>query len=139
MTKVPMRNHAILSVCLIICNAILLSGNQGTLAELYRTGKVRLVPELIIDANSLPKDVLFVGLTAVSSDSKGNVYVLDFSDNNIKKFISAGKFVKVIGRKGQGPGEFNMPVEMTVAGDRKNFMTCRISPRIAASVSSALT
>jgi len=29
-----------------------------------------------------------------------------------------GKFLKLIGRKGQGPGEFNMPIDIVFAKDR---------------------
>jgi hypothetical protein len=91
---------------------------QGPLAELYKTGKVRLVAELTLDEKNLPKDVLFVGPTGVVSDAEENIYVLDFSDDNIKKFDASGKFLGVLGRKGQGPGEFNMPMNMAMAKDR---------------------
>ena len=114
----PIRRYMMIMLCLILCSSFPLQGDQGTLAELYRSGKVRLVSELVIDEKSLPKDVLFVGLTSISSDSAGNIYALDMSDNNIKKFDSAGRFIKVIGRNGQGPGEFDMPYKMGVAGDR---------------------
>jgi hypothetical protein len=41
-----------------------------------------------------------------SSTFTGEVYVYD----------SAGKFLKAIGRRGQGPGEFSRPVNLSVAG-----------------------
>jgi hypothetical protein len=94
------------------------STGQKTLAELYKTGKVRFLEELALDEESMPKDVLFAGPVAIALDPAGNVYVLDFSDNNIKCFDPAGKFVRLIGRKGQGPGEFNMPAEIVSAGNR---------------------
>ncbi len=94
------------------------SDEHKPLAQLYKTGKVRFVQELALDEKTMPKDVLFVGPSGVQCDTAGNVYVLDFSDNNIKVLDAAGKFLRVIGRKGQGPGEFNMPTGLAVTGDR---------------------
>ena len=63
----------------------------------------------MLDEKTMPKDVLFAGPGALDCDAAGNVYVMDFSDNNIKQFDASGKFMKLIGRKGQGPGEFSIP------------------------------
>ncbi|MFC1563401.1 NHL repeat-containing protein [candidate division KSB1 bacterium] len=43
----------------------------------------------------------------VIKDGEGNIYVLDSGNNRIQKYDNAGKFVKTIGSKGQGPGEFD--------------------------------
>jgi hypothetical protein len=94
------------------------SDEHKPLAELYKAGRVRFVQEMVLDDKSMPKDVFFAGPAAITLDPAGNVYVLDFSDNNIKCFDPAGKFLRLIGRKGQGPGEFNMPVAMAFANDR---------------------
>jgi len=94
------------------------SAGPKTLAELYKTGKVRFVQELVLDEKTMPKAVLFAGPGALDCDAAGNVYVMDFSDNNIKVFGASGKFLKLIGRKGQGPGEFNMPIDIVFAKDR---------------------
>lgn len=105
-----------------------------SLGDAYRSGKIRLVQEMVIDESSLPRDVLFVGISDIAFDPTGNIYILDFQDNNIKKFDSAGKFLQVIGRKGQGPGEFNMPVSVDFARDRivvwdmGNMRICTLTP-----------
>jgi hypothetical protein len=39
-------------------------------------------------------------------DAQGNVYVMDMGDVNIKVYDSQGRFLRTIGRQGQGPGEF---------------------------------
>jgi hypothetical protein len=39
-------------------------------------------------------------------DDHGNIYVMDLRDGHIKVYDDGGKFVRTIGRQGQGPGEF---------------------------------
>jgi hypothetical protein len=104
---------SLLTVSVPICPA-----DQGSLADIYRTGKVRFVPEMVIDGQSLPEGVLFVGPVDIALDPSGHVFILDFQDQNIKTFDASGRFLKVIGRKGQGPGEFNMPLSFAFAKDR---------------------
>lgn len=92
--------------------------SEKSLAEIYKSGKVRIIQEMKIDESSMPKDTYFEGYLRVASDDKGYVYVCDYKANNIKKFDSLGKFVKTIGRQGQGPGEFGMPYVVAVTADR---------------------
>jgi len=47
-----------------------------------------------------------VGLT-VAEDARGNVYGLDFREQQIRTFDSKGQFRRSIGRRGEGPGEFD--------------------------------
>ena len=42
-------------------------------------------------------------------DSKGNIFVLVAREFEIRKFNSDGKFLVSVGKKGQGPGEFEQP------------------------------
>lgn len=39
-------------------------------------------------------------------DDQGNVYVMDIGDVSIKAYNNRGRFIRTIGRPGQGPGEF---------------------------------
>jgi len=92
--------------------------SEKSLAEIYKSGTVRIVQEMRIDESSMPKDTYFEGYLRVACDDKGCVYVCDYKANNIKKFDSLGKYVKTIGRQGQGPGEFATPYEIAVTADR---------------------
>jgi hypothetical protein len=112
------RKPAIFLFLSILALVLTSQPHQKSLASIYQEGKIRLVPEMVLDSASLPKDVLFVGPVDVATDHSGHIFVLDFSDNNIKKFDDSGKFIKAIGRKGQGPGEFNMPLSFALAKDR---------------------
>ncbi len=88
------------------------------LGEMYKSGSIRFVPELTIDDTSMPEDTFFEGVLSIVSDNDGNIYICDYKANNIKKFNASGKHLKTIGRKGQGPGEFNMPFEISVTNDK---------------------
>lgn len=92
--------------------------SEKTLAELYRTGKIRLIPELTIDDKSFPEDVFFESPVDICFDDKSNLYVCDYKANNIKVLDPSGKFTKTIGRQGQGPGEFEMPFQVAISKDQ---------------------
>lgn len=89
-----------------------------TLKEIYASGTVAFIAELTIDESTLPEDEFFEAIVDIGSDKAGNIYLCDIQACNIKKFSADGKFLKIIGRKGQGPGEFNMPWRMAVTGNR---------------------
>ncbi len=64
-----------------------------------------LEEELVIGG----KETAFSQSVLLAVDAKHNVYVLDGQESMVRVFDSQGKFVRQFGRKGQGPGEFNMP------------------------------
>jgi|Deesub1362B_J571_1020462.scaffolds.fasta_scaffold00181_50 sugar lactone lactonase YvrE len=47
-------------------------------------------------------------------DSAGNIYIVDSGNERIQKFDKNGKYIKTIGRKGQGPGEFDSPTSIFI-------------------------
>lgn len=91
---------------------------QKSLAEIYKTGKVRFVPEITIDDTRLPEDVYFLGYGDIGVDEQGNVYAADSRARHVKRFDAAGNFLKLIGREGQGPGEFSSPSNLACSDDR---------------------
>ncbi|MFQ5722386.1 MAG: 6-bladed beta-propeller [Candidatus Aminicenantales bacterium] len=109
-------------------------GGKNFPADIYKGGHVRFVPEIILDDNSMPEDIFFNSPVSVTSDNKGNIYICDYRANDIKKFDTSGRFIKVIGREGQGPGEFSWPFEAVFAKDRlivwdmRNRRLCALTP-----------
>ncbi len=104
-------------VTVIIC----ISAGQGSsksLLDVYSSGKASLTPEAVINYESLPEGVFFESVDDIAIDKKGSLFVVDHEASNIKKFTQSGEFLKTIGTKGQGPGEFNWPLCITVSGDR---------------------
>ena len=53
--------------------------------------------------------------TGLARDAKsGLLYVSDTSAHSIKVFDASGTLVRVIGRRGEGPGEFNFPTHLAL-------------------------
>jgi DNA-binding beta-propeller fold protein YncE len=60
---------------------------------------------------------------------RGRIYVADTRAHDIKVFADDGKLLEVIGRRGEGDGEFNAPTYLTFASD-KLYVTDTLNSRI---------
>jgi hypothetical protein len=60
---------------------------------------------------------LLSGVRALAFDAHERLYVLDSKNFRVLVFDSAGKFVRQVGKKGDGPGELMLPTGMTVMTD----------------------
>ena len=58
----------------------------------------------------------------IVQDSAGNLYILDSGNCRIQKLDPEGKFIKTIGRKGQGPGEFQAASSMDIDEQNNLFV-----------------
>lgn len=68
---------------------------------------VDMVNELIIGGDaSKPVEYSFDKPRDIDVDNSSNIYVADEGSMSIKVFNQTGKFIKTIGRRGRGPGEF---------------------------------
>lgn len=56
----------------------------------------------------------FGAVNDVAFDARGNLYVLDATGFHIIVFDPAGKYLRTIGRQGDGPGEFGMPMALAI-------------------------
>jgi len=57
---------------------------------------------------------IFQQITDVKTDDEGNIYVCDVRGARIQKYDENGVYLQTIGKKGQGPGEFEMPFDLFV-------------------------
>ena len=64
--------------------------------------------------NENDDNYLFYIILDIDVDVEGNIYVVDSHNFRIQEFNKNGKFVQTIGRKGEGPGEFTYPIQITV-------------------------
>ena len=116
-----MRNFRYWLIILCPITALFIHGqpdNNMSLAEIYKNGTVRFIPEVTIDDSSMPEGIFFESVVRVVCDDDGDVYACDYRAHNIKKFDSSGKYIQTIGREGQGPGEFKNPYRIAVTNDR---------------------
>lgn len=65
-----------------------------------------------------PGGVYFAQAQRLSSDLQGRIYVSDIKAGQIFIFGPAGDFLGKFGRRGQGPGEFNIPGRVLLKGDQ---------------------
>ncbi len=74
------------------------------------------VPSAIIGGDAGDSGVELAGLGRVVIDRYLRIYVLDSAEARVLVFDSVGRQLFVLGRKGDGPGEFRNPWAMTLEG-----------------------
>jgi len=76
--------------------------------------KVQFVEDLSIGKYQGEDYLMFVRYLNIAVDSELNLYILDRGNHRILKFDREGNFLWQTGRKGQGPGEFQYPGDITL-------------------------
>jgi hypothetical protein len=56
-------------------------------------------------------------VTAVAVDARGRIYVADRIGSTVKVYAPDGRFLRTLGREGDGPGEYRGPVDIRFRGD----------------------
>jgi hypothetical protein len=120
---------AVLFIVLIMTISFRVKKNawKGTIEEEYGVTVVKnpkkpihddavfsLKEDLALGEKERNEEHMFYLLTDMDADSSGNIYILDSEDVNIKVYDPKGRFLKVISRKGQGPGQLSNPVDIYV-------------------------
>jgi len=79
--------------------------------EYPRDGRfiAKLTAEMSCGEEAKPEMAMLNKPLDLKVDDQGRVYVMDWGDVHIKVYDSQGRFLRTIGRKGQGPGEFDTP------------------------------
>jgi len=54
------------------------------------------------------ENYMFSQIRDIAVDKNENIYVADFKETHVKVFDKDGKYLRVFGKKGQGPGEIGM-------------------------------
>ena len=60
------------------------------------------------------ENYIFYRVWDIQADARGNIFVLDSGAHRIQKYDRNGKYLRSIGRQGQGPGEFERPIMLAM-------------------------
>ncbi len=90
-------------------------------APLFGDLKLDLQEELKI-GRADDNNYLFYRLRGLDVDVEGNIYVADMGNFRVQKFDKTGKYLLTFGRKGQGPGEFDLPTTVHIEEKTGNVL-----------------
>jgi hypothetical protein len=85
------------------------------------SASLRLIPDLRIGELEGPEAYTFGSVDAIAPAPDGGVYVWDQRSHVLRRFGAAGNFVRRIGRRGGGPGEYEKIGTLSVVAGRLVF------------------
>lgn len=83
-----------------------------------RSRRIQLERDLVLGGDPGNPDATFFRPRDVAVDAQGRIYVLDQGNYRVQVFDADGRFMRTLGREGQGPGEFQYPLSLAVGDDR---------------------
>ncbi len=83
----------------------------------YPKRTITLEEEFTYDGTDENVDLKVFKIFNYNVDQNGNIYFEESSDASIHVFNSEGKHIRTIGRRGQGPGEFEQPSDFSILPD----------------------
>ena len=76
---------------------------------LYKNPALELREDFVLGGEAVEGEYVLSRPFDMALDAGENLYVADAGEKNLKVFDKSGKYVRTIGRAGQGPGEFQFP------------------------------
>jgi hypothetical protein len=92
------------------------SNGKSPVSVKGQPARIALAEELTFGAGGSPEESLSQVSTFVV-DGSGGVFALDFKEQKVKVYDKAGKFLRAIGKPGQGPGELGMASGVQLMAD----------------------
>jgi len=113
---------------------------QGTISEKNGIKEINNPPEslygeLVLDieqdlsiGNEKDENLIFYQAGPIIVNDNGEIFLMDGGNNRIQKFDQSGVYLQTIGKKGQGPGEFESMYSIFI--DQQNNLYISESMRI---------
>ena len=105
-----------LGIFFILGTGILL-GQEG-LRNAYRSGPIRLEQDPEFGKNTDWNTLFYHVYCDMTVAPDGSIFIASSRQHKIFKFDPDGNLIKSFGQKGQGPGDFNMPGELSVLDEK---------------------
>jgi len=86
---------------------------------IYGEDVFSLEEELSVGEAEGREEYMFSRIRSIAVDDAGGIYVLDWKEIHVKVFDQNGTFIRTIGKKGQGPGEFIMPLSVLITNQNE--------------------
>jgi hypothetical protein len=87
---------------------------QSPLLDVYKAGPIRLEPDPAFGKNTKWNLLFFNRSCDLTLAPDGSIFIAAGTENKVFKFDPQGNLVKSFGQKGQGPGDFNGPGDLSV-------------------------
>jgi len=97
---------------------------------MYGEDVFSLEEELSIGEAEEPEEYMFSMIRGIEVDDEENIYVVDYKRNHIRKFDKNGGFLRMIGREGQGPGEFQQITNIQITPENELMVHDRYTFRL---------
>jgi hypothetical protein len=81
---------------------------------IYKTPILELKEDLSLGGPRAQADYAFGSINSVVVDEQGSIYILDRKNYRVQAFGASGKYLRTIGRKGQGPGDLDSPLSLSL-------------------------
>ena len=92
---------------------------HNTETPMYPNTTVTFVEDLSISGEDNDGNIILFNPRLSLVDDDENIYITDYQDQDIKIFDPSGKYIKTIGAKGDGPGEFRGILSVAVTEEGK--------------------
>ncbi len=87
----------------------------------FSSSGFRFFDELTIGGGTLSPEAALGGIRDVAVAADGSVFIADYKQGKILTFGPDGQYLFSFGKRGQGPGEFSSPNQVSVRNERREI------------------